>query len=235
MEWIKIILTSVGSLAALFLLAKLIGNRQLSEMNLFDYINGITIGSIAAEMATSLETDFRQPLLAMVIYGLATVLIDILTSKSMKMRKLFTGETLLLLDRGKLYRKNLARARLDMDEFLAQCRVNGYFDVGQIQTAVMEPNGRLSILPRTDARPATPGDLGLGLPPEKPCVPLISDGRVMEQNLAYIEKDRDWLMRELKAQGHESPEEVFLAVWKGSGPLTVFEMQKDAPDKGILQ
>ena len=157
MEWIKIILTSVGSLAALFLLAKLIGNRQLSEMNLFDYINGITIGSIAAEMATSLETDFRQPLLAMVIYGLATVLIDILTSKSMKMRKLFTGETLLLLDRGKLYRKNFARARLDMDEFLAQCRVNGYFDLGQIQTAVMEPNGRLSILPRTDARPATPG------------------------------------------------------------------------------
>ena len=96
MDLLNIALTSIGSIIVLFLLTKLIGNRQMSELNMFDYINGITIGSIAAEMATSLEGDFLKPLLAMIIYGVVTVLISILANKNIKLRRFFNGKTLIL-------------------------------------------------------------------------------------------------------------------------------------------
>ena len=96
MDLLNIALTSIGSIIVLFLLTKLIGNRQMSELNMFDYINGITIGSIAAEMATSLEDDFLKPLLAMIIYGVVTVLISILANKNIKLRRFFNGKTLIL-------------------------------------------------------------------------------------------------------------------------------------------
>lgn len=235
MELLKVALTSVGSIAALFLLTKWIGNRQMSELNMFDYINGITIGSIAAEMATSLETEFTKPLLAMVIYGAATVLIDILTSKSGAVRRLFSGETILLMDNGKLYKKNFTKARLDLDEFLAQCRVKGYFDIQQIQTAVLEPNGQLSIFPRSGDRPATPNDLHLNPPPERVAVPLVADGKVMEKNLTYIGRNTEWLQNELKTAGYPETKEIFLALWNENGPIMIFKSMEGAPEKGILQ
>jgi uncharacterized membrane protein YcaP (DUF421 family) len=235
MELLKVALTSLGSIAALFLLTKWIGNRQMSELNLFDYINGITIGSIAAEMATSLETDFTKPLLAMGIYGAATVLIDGLTSRSRTVRRLFNGETILLMDHGTLYKENFTKARLDLDEFLAQCRVKGYFDIQQIQTAVLEPNGQISIFPRALYRPATPEDLKLKLQPEQPAVPVITDGCIMEGNLAYLGRDEAWLAKELRKAGHSDPKEIFLAVWSGSGPLTICKSGEAAPGEGRLE
>ena len=96
MDLLNVALTSIGSIIVLFLLTKLIGNRQMSELNMFDYINGITIGSIAAEMATSLEDDFLKPLLAMIIYGVVTVLISILANKNIKLRRFLNGKTLVL-------------------------------------------------------------------------------------------------------------------------------------------
>ena len=108
MEILHIILTSLGSILALFLLTKLIGNRQMSQMSLFDYINGITIGSIAAEMATSLEDDFLKPLTAMIVYALVAVCISLVTCRSMALRKFFNGKPLVLLEHGKLYKKKPA-------------------------------------------------------------------------------------------------------------------------------
>ena len=132
----QIALTALGSLAALFLLTKLSGNKQVSQMNLFDYVMGITIGSIAAEMASELESPLR-PLWAMVVYGLAAWGIALLTNKSIRVRRFITGKPLILMDSGVIYRKNLRRARMDLNEFLMYCRVSGYFDLNQIQTAIL--------------------------------------------------------------------------------------------------
>ena len=104
----QIALTALGSLAALFLLTKLSGNKQVSQMNLFDYVMGITIGSIAAEMASELESPLR-PLWAMVVYGLAAWGIALLTNKSIRVRRFITGKPLILMDSGVIYRKNLRR------------------------------------------------------------------------------------------------------------------------------
>ena len=139
-------LTALGSLAALFLLTKLSGNKQVSQMNLFDYVMGITIGSIAAEMASELESPLR-PLWAMVVYGLAAWGIALLTNKSIRVRRFIIGKPLILMDSGVIYRKNLRRARMDLNEFLMYCRVSGYFDLNQIQTAILEHNGTVTFLP----------------------------------------------------------------------------------------
>ena len=151
----QITLTALGSLAALFLLTKLSGNKQVSQMNLFDYVMGITIGSIAAEMASELESPLR-PLWAMVVYGLAAWGIALLTNKSIRVRRFITGKPLILMDSGVIYRKNLRRARMDLNEFLMYCRVSGYFDLDQIQTAILEHNGTVTFLPAAMQRPVTP-------------------------------------------------------------------------------
>ena len=124
MNIIKIISLSLGSLVILFLLTKLMGNREISQLTMFDYIVGITIGSIAAEMSTSLENNFVEPVVAMLIYGIVSFSISFFTCKSLNLRRFFTGKAKILLDNGKLYRKNFKSARLDINEFLMECRIN---------------------------------------------------------------------------------------------------------------
>lgn len=221
MELLHIVYTSVLSIVALFLLAKLMGNRQMSQLSMFDYINGITIGSIAAELATSLEDDYLKPLLAMVLYGLAAALISLLTCKSLTLRKFFNGKPIVLYEHGKIYEKNLMTARLDINEFLTQCRVAGYFDLTQVDTAIMETNGQISFLPLPANRPVTPEDLQLAVDEEKPCVSVILDGHVMAENLKYTGNDDVWLQKQLDQQ-HYKVSEVFLATCNAQNELTVY-------------
>ena len=105
----NVALTSIGSIVALFLLTKLMGNKQMSELNMFDYITGITIGSIAAEMATALESDFAKPLLSMAIYALAATVISLVASGSVRARRLINGRSIVLCKDGELYKKNLKK------------------------------------------------------------------------------------------------------------------------------
>lgn len=144
LDLLKIALASFSSVVVLFILTKLIGNKQMSQLSMLDYINGITIGSVAAEFATALEGDFLKPLVAMVAYAVVTMIISFLTCKSIICRRFITGKALILLEHGKLYQKNLKKAKLDINEFLIQCRNNGYFDISKIHTAILEPNGKVS-------------------------------------------------------------------------------------------
>ena len=221
MDYIKIILTSLFSLAALFALTKLMGNKQMSELTMFDYIIGISIGSIAAEMATELEEPMK-PLASMIIYALVSGLISVATSKSMKLRRFFFGRSTVLMRNGKLYRKNLKRAHIDLNEFLMQCRSNGYFDISAINTAVLEPSGKISILPFSDKRPATPEDLKTVPASDDVFLNVIMDGQVQEKNLSDAGYDEVWLKNELKVQGVKSISEFFLAMLDRQGTLNVF-------------
>ncbi len=124
MELLKVALMSVLSASALFVIAKFIGHKQMSQLDFFDYITGITIGSIAAELATELEKPLK-PLVAMVIYGAITVVLTIITSKNPKMRKFINGTPTIIMNSGKIYRKNLKKAKIDLSEFLVLCRQEG--------------------------------------------------------------------------------------------------------------
>ncbi|MGI6012679.1 MAG: DUF421 domain-containing protein [Oscillospiraceae bacterium] len=224
MELLKVIITTMVSIAVLFLLTKLIGHRQISQLDLFDYINGITIGSIAAELATELEAPLR-PLVAMVLYGLFAVALGKLTARYQRTRKYVNGTPTILLDRGKLYRENMKKAKLELSDFMVMCREAGYFDLSQIQTAVFEYNGKLTILPVPEARPVTPSDLGVAVDAVSIQTEVIMDGRILDANLKRHGLDRTWLKRQLKEQGIASEREVFLGICGANNQLSLYTME----------
>ena len=218
----KICLTAVLSYAALFLIAKLIGRKQISQLDSFDYITGITIGSIAAELATNLE-DAWKPFLALILYGLITYLMSLLGIRYSRSRKYLNGSPVIVMDNGKLYRENMKSVKLDLSEFMVMCRQQGYFHLSDIQTAVFEFNGKLSILPVSTCRPATPGDLNLSPEQTRISTEVIMDGRILEENLKRMGFDRNWLNKRLKEQGIRSANEVFLGICDSSGNLVFYQ------------
>lgn len=222
MPVLTLCLTTVGSFAVLFLSAKLIGHKQIAQLDFFDYITGITIGSIAAEMATELEEPWK-PMIAMVIYGGITLALSLISSRFPRSRKYLNGTPTILLDHGKLYYENMKKARLDLSEFLVLCRQQGYFDLTTIQTAIFEYNGKLTILPVTTQRPVTPQDLDLNPDQELIFTELIMDGRILEDNLHRMGLDRTWLDKQLKQRHISSAKEVFLAVCDRNLKFVLFE------------
>ena len=178
MDILYVIFLSVFSLVVLFLLTKLIGYRQMSEMSMFDYISGITIGSIAAEMATALDSSFLEPLTAMIVYGLLTAFLAFITGKNMKIRRFISGSPYILFNDGHLYEGNFKKGHIDLSEFLVQCRLNGFFDLKELQTAILEENGRISFLAKSEHRPASPSDLNLSPDKEWLLPTYIMDGIV---------------------------------------------------------
>lgn len=225
--------TSTGSVLMLFILTKLMGNKQMSQLSMFDYIIGITIGSIAAEMATNLE-EFQEPLTAMIIYAALSILISYANYKSIVLRRFLTGKSLVLFENGKLYEGNLKKARLDINEFLMLCRTQGYFNIANLQTAILEPNGKISFLPLSQYRPATPKDMNLTPPVEKPAINVVIDGNIMQENLMFAGKNEEWLNKQLKFQNVQL-EDLFLATCDQDSQLVVYrkiqrQMKKDVFD-----
>lgn len=221
MDIIKVILTSVLSAVALFIIAKVMGHKQMSQLDLFDYVTGITIGSIAAELATELERPWK-PLIAMVVYGIITVILTTVTSKIPRMRKFINGTPTIVLNNGKLYRKNMKKAKLDLSEFMVLCRQEGYFNLNDIQTAIFEYNGRLTVLPKATKRPVNPTDMNLVPHAEKICTEVIMDGRILHDNLKRMGLDVNWLQKELEVQGYKTVKQIFLGVCDDNNQLTLF-------------
>ena len=220
MDYLKIIFASFGSIAILFLSTKIIGSKQMSELSMFDYINGITIGSIAADMAIHLDNNILYPLIALAVYTVTIALISKVGSNNMMLRRFLTGKSIILMDKGKLYYNNFKIAKLDINEFLSQCRINGYFDMNDIETAILEQNGMLSFLPRSVSRPATPKDMSLTPEIERPFFTIINDGKILHENLVQSGLSINELELQLKALKLDY-EEIFVAVYDGS-KLQVF-------------
>ena len=234
MDILKVILTSLLSVAALFILTKLMGNRQMSQLSMFDYINGITIGSIAAEMATALEKDFWLPLTAMIVYAAAVIFITFISVKSIKLRRFFTGRTTVLFMNGRFRREDMKRAQVDISEFMTQCRINGCFDLSGLECALLEPNGRMSFLMKSDSRPVKPLDTGLKPPDEKLQPAVILDGSVLEGNLTAAGRDMNWLESEL-SRLHVSARDIMLGEVASDGKLAVYPIDSEKERRDIFQ
>lgn len=233
-DLLHIIILSVGSLITLFILTKLMGYRQMSQMSMFDYINGITIGSIAAEMATALDRDPLHCVTAMAVYALFDVLLSLISLKSIRLRRFIVGRPLILLNNGSIYEKNLKKAKIDINEFLIQCRVAGYFDISKLQSAVLEADGRISFLPLSTERPLTAADVKLSPEQETMTANVIIDGHIMQKNLHHTGKDETWLHRQLKAQGADNVRDVLLASVDMQNKLTVYLKNSDERGKDLL-
>lgn len=221
MDVLHLILTSLLSVTALFVIAKVMGHKQIAQLDFFDYIAGITIGSIAAELATELESPWK-PLLAMVIYGGVSIGLSVLIGKLPRLRKFVNGTPTIIMDNGKLYRKNMKKARLDLSEFMVLCRQAGYFHMNTIQTAIFEYNGRLTILPVSDQRSVVPADMSIIPPPDAIDTEVIMDGRILEDNLKRMGLDSRWLKKQVTAQGYRDAKEIYLGICDKDRKLSLY-------------
>ena len=193
----------------------------MAQLDFFDYITGITIGSIAAELATELEAPWK-PLIAMIIYGLVALGLTILAHKFPKARKYVNGTPTIIMDNGKLYRENMKKAKLELSEFMVLCRQEGYFNLNDIQTAVFEYNGRITILPKSEKRPLTPEDMNITPEKAEICTEIIMDGRIMHENLKRLGLDLTWLDKQLKKQKYDNAKEIYLGICDKNNNLTLF-------------
>lgn len=222
MEFVYIVVLSLVSIAVLFILTKLIGYRQISEMSLFDYIVGISIGSIAAEMATNIDLEWWKGVGAMAIYGGVGILFSVLSEKSVKARKFISGEPIILMSGGKIYKNGLKKARIEINDLLTSARENGYFNISDIDSAIMETTGKISFLPVALKRQLNPQDFNFAPEREGICVNVILDGHINEKDLPKAKMTKAELELKLKNQ-NKKVSDILLATVDNKKQLTIFD------------
>lgn len=221
-DLLDISLRSIVSILVLFLLAKLLGNKQIKQLSFFDYVVGISIGSIAAEMATNQNIPHHFHIVAMLIYTLISMLVGLVSLKTVKGRRFIEGTPIVLVENGKILYKKLAQAQMTVNSLLAECRFAGYFNIADVDTAVLETSGEVSILPKPSAKPVTVGDMNLETTPQKPCANVIIDGVIMPHNLFAVHKTQQWLTQKLKEKNVDV-KNVLLATLDSQGKLELYD------------
>ena len=222
-----LILRSVLSLVVLFLITELMGKKQISQLNLFDYIIGISIGSIAASFSVDDSINYLDGILAIVIYGGIATFISFLTTKSIVARRFFTGTPLILINNGNLNYNNLKKSRLDINDLLQIARENGYYDLSQIAYSILEPSGKVSFLPKAKYLPVTPNDMKLKVANNGLCSNLVIDGNLMDENIKYIGKTREWVIKRLDKMGYNDISNLLLVICDNKEQFTVYIKNND--------
>lgn len=183
MDMLKVLILSVASFAVLFVLTKLMGYRQISEMSFFDYVVGITIGSVAADMATNIDTQWWRGIIAMAVYALFEILLPWISRKSVRARSFISGKPVVLIKNGQIDKNALKKAHLDINDLLASARGQGYFSLSDIDGAIMETSGKVSFLPTPQMRQLNPKDFNFSPMHTGLCTNLVLDGKIMYSNL----------------------------------------------------
>ncbi len=235
MGYLSILGKGLTSIFFLFLLSKLMGRKQVSQLNLFDYIIGISIGSIAAEMTLNNEIDFIEGVFAIFIYAFVAYLITQLTSKSIVARRLITGAPCILIENGQFSYQAIKKSKLDISDILQEARINGYFDISQIEYALMEPNGKISFLMKSKYQQPTRKDLKLPTSYEGLCANVIMDGKILKENLSYINKDEKWLNTRLKKEYGKDLSNLLLVTVDAKEQLKIYEKNEKNQEKKILE
>lgn len=222
MEFLYILILSFVSIAVLFVLTKLSGSRQISEMSFFDYIVGISIGSIAAEMATNIDLEWWKGITAMTFYALTGIVLSYISQKSLKARKFISGQPIILIEKGKILKKNLSKAKIEINDLLTSARSNGYFNLADIEYAIMETTGKISFMPVALKRQLTPKDFNFAPMADGLYINVIIDGRIMEKDLKNADMTKKELKEQLKDRGKKA-EDILLATVDNKKQLTIFE------------
>ncbi len=221
MDYLNVILRSFFAFSFLLIFSRLVGKKQINQFSFFDYIVGITVGSIAAAMTTELDSSPSTHLVGMFFWFLFAWLLGVATIKSRIASKWFLGEPTIIIHNGKILERNMAKMNYHMDELMQQLRIRGAFNPRDVEFAVLETNGYLSVEKKSQKRSVTPADLNISTKYEGMSTELIYDGKIILQNLEMNSLNKDWLINELKKQGIESLDQVSLCILDSKGKLYV--------------
>lgn len=219
-EWLDVAVRSIFFVIVLFLITKLLGKKQISELSFFEYATGISIGSIGAEVAIGLERNIVHGMIGIVIFTAIPFFAGLLSLKSKKFRDFVEGTGTVFIKDGKIMEDNLKKERYTSDELLQLLRNKDVYQVSDVEFAVLEPNGDLSVMLKKENQPLTAKDLNLTVASIKEPQTVIMDGVIMDEPLATIGRSRAWLHTELEKLG-VTVENVFLGQINSFGELTV--------------
>ncbi|WP_438347836.1 DUF421 domain-containing protein [Paenibacillus sp. FA6] len=219
-EWMLVTVRTILTLVVLFLMTKLLGKRQVSQLSLFEYITGITIGSLAATIPIEVDGTWHLGLISMLVWVACSLGIEFITIKSKKARDIIDSKGTILIKDGKVLEDNLKKERLTLDELMEQLRSKNVFRLADAEFAVMEPSGEVNVLLVKENQPITPSSLGITVAPEQEPQAVIMDGNIMDEPLATIGLNRAWLDVELEKIG-VAVENIFLAQVDSYGQLFV--------------
>jgi len=217
-DWINVFLRTLLAIVVLFGVTKLMGKRQISELTLFEYITGITLGSIVAYICLETNTPWYLGVISVVTWAGVSIGTEFLQLKSKKARNFIDHRGTVLIQNGKILEDNLKKMRLTSDDLLTELRHNNIFRVADVEFAIMEPNGEVNVFPTKENQPITPKDLGITVTRETVPQTVIMDGKILDHTLHNMGLNRRWLHTELEKAG-VAVENVFLGQVDDMGEL----------------
>lgn len=232
-DFLNICFRTILVLIILFFITKMMGKKQISELNFFDYVVGITIGSIAADISLDIEKNMIAGIAALFIYGFISYIISFVSIKSILARRFFIGVPTVLVEKGKIIESGLKKSKIDVNDLLMEARENGYFNLDKIDYALMEVNGNISFLPKEKEKPVTKKDMKIKCSNEGLTVNAIIDSKYMVNNMKAINKDKEWLDHELKVNGYDNYDNILLAMINNNYKVTIYE-KNVKPDKNTV-
>lgn len=226
-----ILVVAIRSLIAFFtllLLVRLMGKQQVAQLTFFDYVVGITIGSIASTLSVQVNENLLSTITGLVTWTVLAILLAYLSMHSAWLRKTVDGKETLVIKNGKILENNLKLTRLPLEQLLSELRTQGVFNIDDVEFALFEPSGKLSIQKKSQKQPLTPGDLKIptqydGLPTN-----LILDGVLLQDALKSLNLTKAWLQHQLSKQNIRDIKEVSLAQLDTKGNLYV-DLKGDKP------
>jgi len=220
--YLEIPLRALFAFLFLLLFTRINGREQISQLTYFEYVVGITIGSIAATLTTTPQDPFVPGLIGMAIWAILPILTGWLVLKSVPARKIIEGEPIVVIQNGKIDEKALAGQRTNFDDLLLMLRQKDIFDISDVENAVFERNGTISVQRKSQFSPVTPADLNLSTTYQGLPTTLVQDGLMLENRLREISLSKDWLLQKLQIEhGVSDISKVSIAQIDTSGNLYV--------------
>lgn len=226
--------TTVLYLAVLVLM-RIMGKREVGQLSLFD----LAVAIMIAEVAAIPLSDTSIPLLSHGVFPIIVLVVlqiglAFLSLKSRGVRKLIDGSPCIIIEQGRILETEMRRHRYNIDDMMGQLREQGIYHLEKVEYAMLESNGKLSVILKGDKRPVQPSDLNISPPYEGIPIPLIYDGKLQENNLAVANKDLKWLEQSLASNHQCSVSGVLYAAYDPNGSLAVFkkgEIKKTPPGR----
>lgn len=209
-------------LTVLFFLVKLMGKKQVSQMNMFDYIIGITLGSIVADVSMDIEKNLLSGISCILLYCFISIIISELSLKSIKLREFFNGKDTIIIERGKLLKKNMKSCKITVNNLETEARLMGYFSLDEIDYAIMEKNGKISFKPKEKNKPLEKGDYLDKVIDDGLVYNLIIDGEYVVKNMEKVGKDKKWINHYLKVNGYKLSDILLLTI-DGNDKVMVYK------------
>lgn len=229
-EAIKVIPRCLGATIFLFFITKIMGRKQVSEFSLFDYVIGISIGNFTAEMTLNTDVQYIDGMVAVATFGLLSISLTKLINKSIKLRRFIIGTPTVLIDNGKIIQSGLKRVNIGVNDLLEEARMEGYFNIDEIEYAIMEGSGTISFLPKGKFKNVTVNDLNIKRDKSYLSANIIINGEYMEEAIKKSNITKEELIKRLKKMNLDTPDSILLCTITNNKLSFYFKNQEPIND-----